>query len=221
MPTLEIFPTSNAADAALERSDLSNAADADAMSPAKTSSEIVVESLDSVVYLDKLARNLSPPGAPGVPAGDGTRSFASPELLEAAVTLNKTVCSSFYRCLVRRDPAEQKQAWDDLRLGLQNFVEKCDGGPFYGGSPAPTLADVAVFPWVYRLYVLEQFRGMRLGESAQEIWAWKDRMEALSSVQRTLADKEKLLATYERYEKGTANSLVGVAVREGKEAHEI
>ena len=38
------------------------------------------------------------------------------------------------------------------------------GGPFFNGSVHPTIVDFTIFPWVHRMYVLEEFRGFVLAE---------------------------------------------------------
>lgn len=192
-----------------------------------------------------------------------TASFTSPLLLRCAQWANRVVCSPYYRCLVRRDPAEQQAAWTDLQQGWRQFssllraeiteelveslesndADACVAAPatapalgdeeafFFGNRRAgssssfsPSIVDLTVFPWCFRFYVLARFRGFALDEAepyVKRLRAWEVAMHANPAVQATLPDKEKLLATYARYEQGTANSQVGEAVRQGKEAHNI
>ena len=142
---------------------------------ANAPSETVIESIDSIAWLDDLVKKAQS-------SSDGiVSSLTSPSLLESANNLNKTVCSPFYRCLVKQDKQEQQQAWTDVKNGLNDFVK--DGlrgkGSFFGGSSTVTVADIAVFPWVYRLYCLSHYRGMDLekGEICDELLNWKGRME--------------------------------------------
>jgi len=45
--------------------------------------------------------------------------------------------------------------------------------------------------------------------------------QEVTGVKETLPDKKELLKSYERYADASAKSLVGDAVRAGKEAHDI
>ncbi len=166
-------------------------------------------------------------------------TFVSDSLFADATWANQHVCSPFYRCLVRQDPEEQQTAWKDLCQGLESFTRCLASatssavyGPFYKGSSEPTIVDFTVFPWAFRLYILEHYRQMRLRTAAEvkgeneNHWIssfldWHDRMQNYEAVTATLAEKKDLLQSYARYERGTAKSLVGEAVRQGKEAHEI
>jgi hypothetical protein len=57
--------------------------------------------------------------------------------------------------------------------------------------------------------------------TTKDFVAWPAKMEALPGVTSTLADRNDLLEIYQRYADGTANTKVGDAVRQGKEAHDI
>ena len=94
---------------------------------------------------------------------------------------------------------------------------------------AANIVDVTAFPWVYRLYVIEHYKGLSVsndGEGKQsmlkeKVDAWLKRMEEIPAVRDTLAEKNKLLETYARYADGSAKSQVGVAVMQGREAHVV
>ena len=164
-----------------------------------------------------------------------------------AEAFDRKICSPFYRVLMRRDGEERVQAWKDVMSGLTSFCDRLEwrteDGPsnekeisFYAaevGSEGherdrPSQVDFAVFPWVYRLYIIEHFKGLRLPERTEEevalkrkLTAWQQKMESLPSVHRTLADSDELTKLYNRYADGTAKSKVGDAVRKGKEAHSV
>lgn len=213
-------------------------------------------------------------------------NFSSPALYACALWANRVVCSPFYRCLVRQDPEEQKQAWHEFQAGWKKFVsllgakhsdlleriepvvsddpekvtavvdsylaevEKDESGnskeesgkedavgyfcsestptestPSSENTPSlPNIVDLAVFPWCFRLYVLKEYRDFELPEKepwVQKLRKWEKNMIKHEGIQKTLPGKDKLLETYARYAKGTAKSLVGDAVRQGKAAHEI
>lgn len=161
-------------------------------------------------------------------------------LAQEATLWNQKICSPFYRALMKPDDAGRRQGWEDMVEGLVAFSEKLrwqdsDGNTravgFYGynGEETPTepsLVDFCVYPFVRRLCIVEHYRGFRLEDAAPadsnaKIKSWHERMESLPAVQRTIADRERLLLVYERYADGTAQSKVGDAVRQGREAHQI
>ena len=76
----------------------------------------------------------------------------------AADVVNKKVCSKYYHVLVRQDPREQREGFEALVAGLDEFGSQLDGGPFYGGRSTPGLVDYALFPWAHRLPVFVHYR---------------------------------------------------------------
>ena len=81
------------------------------------------------------------------------------------------------------------------------FTEKVDDGGFFE-SKVMTVVDVTLLPWASRLFVLEEYRNMKL--DATRLWVvkfleWRDRMVASGAVNSTIADREKLLESYRRY----------------------
>lgn len=144
--------------------------------------------------------------------------------LEDANSINKSVCSPFYRCLIKQVKEEQAEGWKDLLLGLENFCDNIKDNKFYK-SDSPNIVDFTLYPWAFRLYVLEEFREFKLNSNlpwVEKYLNWKQRMEQeVTGVKETLPDKKELLKSYERYADASAKSLVGDAVRAGKEAHDI
>ena len=63
-------------------------------------------------------------------------------------------------------------------------------GPFWGGRASPGLPDLVLFPYSYRLYVLEHYRGpdFAIPSDFERFWRWYDAMVALDAVARTLPD---------------------------------
>lgn len=164
--------------------------------------------------------------------------------LHAEATLwNQQICSPFYRVLMKPDENERGKAWNDMVEGLVAFSERLKWKPHenkgkecisfyeYSGKPGddlPSMVDFTVFPFVHRLYIIQHYKGFCLDDTEgvspdvqNKMKAWQTKMEALPSVRKTLADKEKLIDVYRRYSDGTAQSKVGDAVRQGKEAHDI
>ena len=144
--------------------------------------------------------------------------------VEEAIRFDRIVCSPFYRCLMKQIREEQENGWRDLLSGLESFSNGIKPGKYYKGD-TPSIVDFTVFPWAFRLYVLEQFRSFTLDQNlpwVKNYMSWKNRMENdIEGVKETLSDKNKLLNSYERYADASAKSLVGQAVNAGKEAHEI
>ena len=137
---------------------------------------------------------------------------------------NQNVCSPYYRCLMKQSYEEQIKGWNDLLIGLESFSDNILDGKYFK-SEIPNIVDFTIFPWAFRLYVLEEFRGFKLDPNVpwvNKFSAWKKRMEnEVQGVQNTLPDKIQLLKSYERYADASAKSLVGNAVNAGKEAHDI
>ena len=138
--------------------------------------------------------------------------------------VNETICSPFYRCLVRQIKEEQVEGWKSLTSGLESFVNDIKDGHFYKND-CPNIVDFTLYPWAFRLYVLETFRGFKLDSNlpwVEKFHEWMSRMEnEVNGVKQTHPDKQDLLKSYERYANATAKSLVGDAVKSGREAHEI
>ena len=194
VPTLEVFE--------YEPSDLNQIVDANQKPPL-----VITESIDVMKYLYEQV---------GKPVNDT-------EITDANI-INKAVCSPFYRCLMKQTKAEQVEGWNDLVLGLERFCEDVRDDRFFK-SDAPNIVDFTLYPWAFRLYVLEKFRGLKLDINlpwVKRFTNWQKRMETeVQGVLETIPNKDELLSSYERYADASAKSLVGDAVRGGKEAHDI
>ena len=194
VPTLEVFESG--------LSDRGENVDLNGTPP-----HVVIESIDVMKYLYEY-----------------TGKVMTASEISDANRANVLVCSPFYRCLIKQVKEEQVEAWNDLTSGLEQFVKDIGDRKFYKNNTA-NIVDFTVYPWAFRLYVLEEFRGFHLDQSlpwVQLFIGWKERMEnEVTGVKETLPDKSKLLQSYERYANATAKSLVGNAVKAGKEAHDI
>lgn len=174
--------------------------------------EVVVESIDTINYLNKHFGSTETP------------SFVTPELVADAHSVNQTVCSPFYRILVKQHLDEQETAWNEICEGLQKFTEHVTQDGYYKSSSIMNIVDITLFPWAHRLYLLKHYRGKSLSD--EESWvinfhAWFNRMLSNKSVVDTLADESELTKIYSRYAEGNAKSKVADAVRSGKEAHDL
>ena len=194
VPTLEVFDT--------EPTDHDQIVDCNGKPPM-----VVTESIDVMKFLFEF-----------------TGRGVDDKELEDANSINKAVCSPFYRCLIKQAQQEQVEGWNDLLLGLESFCDNIKDDKFYK-SDCPNIVDFTLYPWAFRLYVLEEFRGFKLDLDlpwVKKYLHWKQRMEQeVTGVKDTLPDRKELLKSYERYADASAKSLVGDAVRAGKEAHDI
>merc|ERR1712080_107817 len=172
--------------------------------------EVVVESIDTIEYLSSHF-------------GNGGMHFVSPDLIKDAHVVNKSVCSPFYQILMKQEKDEQDAAWEEFVEGLKMFTENVQTNGYFKSS-SMSVVDITLFPWAYRLYLLEDFRGKHLDKDllwTEEFFAWYERMLHSKAVLDTIPNKDNLKGMYVRYAQGTAKSKVADAVRDGKQAHDI
>lgn len=186
--------------------------------PSKPDCPAVCDSLITVEYVDELAK------AKGYPTVMPEHPLDRARARMTADWINRNICSPYYNVLVRKDQVERRTAWDKVVTNLHSWSQQIRG-PFFFGSQV-SIVDISVFPWVYRITdarVVEVFRGWKL-DMSEEKWVslatWRTAMLDLPGVQGTLADPDKLRASYQRYADGTAQSKVAEAVRQGKAAHD-
>eukprot|EP00850_Spirogloea_muscicola_P003324 SM000013S26493 [mRNA] locus=s13:721894:723143:+ [translate_table: standard] len=131
--------------------------------------------------------------------------------------VNKKVVPTFYRFLQFQDAEKQAEAGREL---LQHYKELSAAmleldpeGPYFMGKDF-TLADVVLTPWAVRDHVLMHYRGFRVPETTefQRFNLWLAAVKERPSVRATLADPERLQATYQRYADNTVQSEVGRAI---------
>jgi glutathione S-transferase len=187
----------------------------------ETTGKAVGESLVCIQLVDEIAA-ANGGSAPSLLPRD---PFDRAQARVAAEQVNKTVCSAYYKVLVRPEEEERRAAFADLKKGLLSFADSARGD-FWGG-PTLGLVDCMLLPYAYRLYVLEHYRGKDFalptsGEGGlwEKYHAWLDRATALPYVARTLPDKDRYLLHVKKYAEGKARSKVGNAVRRGASAHE-
>lgn len=177
---------------------------------------VVTESLVCIEFIDEIARNAGSEAASLVPSDPFDRAYARVK----AERMNKRVTSNYYKCLVRDDQDERREAFDGILNGLEEFVSDSKGD-FFCGDEGLSLVDCVLFPYAWRLCALEHYRGFVIPETGKN-WIkyhrWLDRVSNLDYVQRTLPSKERYLSHVEKYASGRARSKVGNAVRRGKGA---
>ena len=160
----------------------------------ETTGKAVGESLVCIQLVDEIAA-ANGGSAPSLLPRD---PFDRAQARVAAEQVNKTVCSAYYKVLVRPEEEERRAAFADLKKGLLSFADSARGD-FWGG-PTLGLVDCMLLPYAYRLYVLEHYRGKDFalptsGEGGlwEKYHAWLDRATALPYVARTLPDKDRYL----------------------------
>jgi glutathione S-transferase len=108
----------------------------------------------------------------------------------------------------------------------QNFSEQLatTSGPTFLPDGQLSTVDLTLFPWAYRYYVLEHYRGPDYAipaatttrqKSLDKYHEWFLHMMGLDSVRRTLPDRDRYLDHIRKYADGTARSKVANAVRRG------
>ena len=195
-------------------------ANPDGMVPTITSADgrlVVTESIVCCQFADGVAAARGGGAAPLVPADPWEAARA----LVWASRVNTTVTSEYYKCLVRTDETERREAFDRLVEGLGHFAD-AKAGTFFSGEGLG-IVDCVLLPYAFRLYVLEHYRGFAVPRDrpwSDAYFAWLDAATGLPSVAKTLPDKAKYLKHVAKYAHGAARSKVGNAVRRGANAHD-
>ena len=172
----------------------------------------------AIEFVDELVGGGDVPIMPSCP-------YERAKMRVAADVVNKKVCSKYYHVLVRQDPREQREGFEALVAGLDEFGSQLDGGPFYGGRSTPGLVDYALFPWAHRLPVFVHYRGEQYAipkntPGLEAYHEWLAAMHALPKVKKTCPPWDDYLAHIGRYADGSARSKVANAVRDGRDAHQ-
>jgi glutathione S-transferase len=129
--------------------------------------------------------------------------------------------------LVRKDDQERKDHFQSLIGGLARLSKELlkTPGPLFLADSRLSSVDLALFPWAFRFYVLEHYRGpeFKIPETPElePYHAWYRHMVSLACVQRTLFDQDKYLDHIRKYADGSARSKVAEAVRRGAAAHDL
>lgn len=178
--------------------------------------DVVTESLVCVEFADEI-------GGGAYPTLLSRNPWHAARERVAAMNVNKQVTSNYYAVLVRTDLEERAAAFDKLVAGLRVFASELENEGFWGGRGTLGFVDVALFPYAWRLYVLEHFRGFNVPRSGEMgLWenyhSWLLRVSALDYVHSTLPDKNKYLKHVAKYANDQARSKVGNATRRGVSA---
>mmetsp|Transcript_14513 Transcript_14513/g.40012 ORF Transcript_14513/g.40012 Transcript_14513/m.40012 type:complete len:288 (-) Transcript_14513:1254-2117(-) len=191
----------------------------DAETGAADESKSVYESLVTIDYIDQVSE------------ATGADRLVSEDPFWAARTriwadkVNRECCSPYYGVLVRKDPQERMDHFQELVQGLERFATEIDAKDSSTFLPNNQLSnvDLALIPWAYRFYVFEEYRGYTIPQTKEleGYHRWYDHVMNLDSVKRTLPDKDRYLDHIRKYADGSARSKVANAVRRGVAAHEL
>lgn len=191
----------------------------------KNDAWVMKESIDSMVFLDKVAMATQSEVKSLIP--DHGQDYTSSEFLADANTFNQKICSTFYKILMKPTMEEQKEAFALFASGISDFLQKVREGGYYD-SETPTIVDFTVIPWLLRIPLLLHYREMSQlddylnVDDDKKLNEYLSRIRSLEAVQKTLwKDDKDLIAVYKRYADGSAKSQVGQAVLSGKNAHDI
>jgi len=111
---------------------------------------------------------------------------------------------------------------------LKTFIKEADpDGPFFLG-PTFSMVDIALAPWLIRLWVFDHFKtgGLGMPEAGEEggqeheTWPrwrkWAAAVKERRSVQETTSARERYIPAYQRYAEDTTQSQVAQATRSGR-----
>jgi len=183
-------------------------------------SKAVFESLVTIEFVDQIS------GATGVDRLIPENPFDAARCRIWADKVNREMCSPYYGVLVRTEEAEQKEHFQNLLKGLRAFnleLQKTQGPTFLPNAQLSSV-DISIFPWAYRYYVFEHYRGPEYAIPRAGLEAyhdWFDYLISIPSIKRTLPDKERYLEHIGKYADSSARSKVANAVRRGVAAHDL
>ncbi|GAO47059.1 glutathione-S-transferase [Saitoella complicata NRRL Y-17804] len=128
--------------------------------------------------------------------------------------ISKSVIPTFFRLVQAQEDSARNTAREDFVKALKQLTEKRTG-PFFLGEKLG-LVDVAIAPWLERLYILEKHRGFKEDDVGQDFVEWKKAITSKESVKNVLSDREHYEEIYGRYLRDEAQSEAAKATRSGK-----
>lgn len=120
---------------------------------------------------------------------------------------NTQFVPSFYKLLLAQRPELQTELTGRL-LDRLKFMESGlaeSGGPWWMGS-APSLADLALYPFMERMCVLNHYRNFHLPASCARLSSWFDRFRGRASARATGHSVAFFIERYAAYADGTTQS---------------
>jgi glutathione S-transferase len=143
--------------------------------------------------------------------------------------IGSRIVSAFYRFCQHQPHSDYsiEDARADFLGHLKTWIKEADTkGPFFLGSII-SMVDIALAPWLIRLWVFDHFKtgGLGMPEPGkggqdEEIWArwrkWATAVEGRQSVQQTTSSREQYIPAYQRYAEDKTESQVAQATRSGR-----
>ena len=122
-----------------------------------------------------------------------------------------------YKVLLARDDPERQKLYRDTILDAFAFMERealasRTSGPWWLGEQL-TLADLAIYPHMERLAVLEEYRGITLPPACGRLREWLAAMQERPSVRATRKDDAYHIAAYAKYADASANGTTAADMR--------
>ncbi len=123
---------------------------------------------------------------------------------------------AFYKVLLADDADRRAELATSITEALL-FIERealgtRAGGPYWLGE-ALSLADVAIYPHMERLAVLEAYRGIAVPKECGRLKDWLGVMSGRASVRKTAHDTDYHVQSYANYADGTANGTTAKDMR--------
>lgn len=123
---------------------------------------------------------------------------------------------AFYKVLLEQDADRRRDLaqtiTDALRFIETHALGARGQGPYWLGADL-SLADIAVYPHMERLCVLEAYRGIKLPDDCGRLREWLSVMAERPSVEHTAHDAEFHIDSYVRYADGTADGTTARDMR--------
>ncbi len=133
--------------------------------------------------------------------------------------ISKKIVPAYYAVLLKRTEEERTEAKVSMEENLFKLQDAMasDGGPFFMGYQFG-MVDVMLFPHFYRIQtIVKQYRAFSISDEVkfERLLKWYNAVKGLECVKQTMADEERLIAKYKRYENDTAETEVATAIRKG------
>jgi glutathione S-transferase len=123
---------------------------------------------------------------------------------------------SFYKVLLSQNPERRRELTESIVDGFR-FIEReamsnRSEGPYWLGRDL-SLVDIAVYPHMERLAVLETYRGIAVPADCGGLREWMVAMAERPSVVNTAHDDDYHVRSYAHYEDGTADGTTARDMR--------
>jgi len=127
--------------------------------------------------------------------------------------ISKTIVPGFFKLMQTQDKEGQEKVRIALEDAFVNFAERVKG-PYLAGDQLTT-ADLALAPFIGRLYLLEEHRNFNVHKTNQKLKVWIEEIEKVPAYHKTLSDKVRYEQLYHRYLSDVAQSEAARAIRSG------